>query len=72
MNRTPSSDYFTVPLRNEYKIKSHVTVCRRAERAILRLVETDEVEENIFIIINRLSDFLFVIERREGVLKKYE
>ena len=48
------------------------TVCRRAERAVFKLAETEEVEANMLVFINRLSDLLFVISRRECLLKKGE
>lgn len=38
------------------------TACRRAERAIVSL-ETDSVESELLIYINRLSDLLFVMAR---------
>ena len=37
------------------------TVCRRAERAILRLHRGETVSASIRTFINRLSDFLFVL-----------
>ena len=39
------------------------TVCRRAERATVALQETDHVEDDVIIYINRLSDFFFVLAR---------
>jgi cob(I)alamin adenosyltransferase len=39
-------------------------VCRRAERAVLRLKETEETPEIVLRFLNRLSDFLFVLSRR--------
>lgn len=39
------------------------TVCRRAERAILRLHRREPVEELTLIFFNRLSDWLFVAAR---------
>jgi cob(I)alamin adenosyltransferase len=46
------------------------TVCRRAERNIYRLTETGAaVEESVLVFMNRLSDLLFVIARRECLLK---
>jgi cob(I)alamin adenosyltransferase len=39
-------------------------VCRRAERAISRLNETEETPEIVNKFINRLSDFLFVLARK--------
>ena len=38
-------------------------ICRRAERAILRLNEAEKVDPDIIIFINRLSDYLFVLSR---------
>ena len=48
------------------------TVCRRAERDIYRLAETDEVENMVLVFMNRLSDLLFVMARRECLAKKGE
>ena len=39
-------------------------VCRRAERAVLRLNETEESPEIVIRFLNRLSDFLFVLSRK--------
>ena len=41
------------------------TVCRRAERRIYTLAEEYEVEEPVLVFINRLSDYLFVLARKE-------
>lgn len=41
------------------------TVCRRAERCILRLAECGaEVDERITAYVNRLSDYFFVLARK--------
>ena len=46
------------------------TVCRRAERRVVRLSEIVEVYPGVIEYLNRLSDFLFVLARlvnhREG------
>ena len=39
------------------------TVCRRAERAVVTLMRTEKVNEQVLIYLNRLSDFLFVLAR---------
>lgn len=39
-------------------------VCRRAERLVVRLHEKEKVEPVIFIYLNRLSDYLFVLARK--------
>jgi cob(I)alamin adenosyltransferase len=38
-------------------------VCRRAERTVLRLNETEESPEIVRKFLNRLSDYLFVLSR---------
>jgi cob(I)alamin adenosyltransferase len=43
------------------------TVCRRAERQIYRLNEITEIEEPLLIFVNRLSDYFFVLARKECV-----
>lgn len=43
------------------------TVCRRAERQIYRLAEANPVEEPVLIFMNRLSDYLFVLARKECI-----
>lgn len=39
------------------------TVCRRAERVIVALKESEEINEYVLIFVNRLSDLLFVLAR---------
>lgn len=39
------------------------TVCRRAERAVVRLRKSEEVPPIVVIYLNRLSDLLFVLAR---------
>ena len=48
------------------------TVCRRAERAILRLHRGETVSASIRTFINRLSDFLFVCGRWVAVMLNEE
>ncbi|MFB3852068.1 MAG: cob(I)yrinic acid a,c-diamide adenosyltransferase [Acidobacteriota bacterium] len=38
-------------------------IARRAERRVVELGEKEEIEENILIYLNRLSDLLFVMAR---------
>jgi cob(I)alamin adenosyltransferase len=40
------------------------TVCRRTERLVVLLSETDPVEVLIMMYLNRLSDYLFVLSRK--------
>jgi cob(I)alamin adenosyltransferase len=39
------------------------TVCRRAERSVVRLAREDEVAPEILVYLNRLSDLLFTLAR---------
>lgn len=65
----PKMKHFLLPGGNRAASLAHIcrTVCRRAERQIYRLAETDPVEEPLLIFINRLSDYLFVLARQESV-----
>lgn len=46
------------------------TVCRRAERILVKLKDTDNINEISLKYINRLSDFLFVFARHQNHSKK--
>lgn len=39
------------------------TVCRRAERAVIRLSRNEDIGDGIIVYLNRLSDLLFVLAR---------
>lgn len=39
------------------------TVCRRAERAVVRLSRNEDIGDGITVYLNRLSDLLFVLAR---------
>jgi len=45
------------------------TVCRRAERRIVELENQDKVNHFIVVLLNRLSDFLFVFARYINFIK---
>lgn len=42
------------------------TVCRRAERSLIRLNLSSPVDHIIIRLLNRLSDYLFVLARKTG------
>ncbi|PKL83286.1 MAG: ATP:cob(I)alamin adenosyltransferase [Ignavibacteriae bacterium HGW-Ignavibacteriae-3] len=42
------------------------TVCRRAEREVVALAGTEEINDQIEVYLNRLSDMLFVLARFEN------
>jgi cob(I)alamin adenosyltransferase len=39
------------------------TVCRRAERDVVRLAESEPINPQVIVYLNRLSDLLFVLAR---------
>ena len=68
----PKLKSFVLPGGTQTAALAHVcrTVCRRAERMIFRVAETETIENAVFVFINRLSDLLFVIARKECIEKK--
>lgn len=71
---TPAQRAFVLPSGNEVVARCHVcrTICRRAERRMLEIVESGEsrverretrVESQELKYMNRLSDYLFVLAR---------
>jgi cob(I)alamin adenosyltransferase len=63
--RLPQLQSFILPGGNHAAATSNIArcVCRRAERAILRLNESEETDPAVIIYLNRLSDYLFVLTR---------
>jgi len=59
---------FVLPGGGKLSALLHVarTVCRRAERDVLRLMRVDDVGEFPLAYLNRLSDLLFVLSRWVG------
>ena len=45
------------------------TICRRAERLVVRLVREERVEPVCVVFLNRVSDLLFVLARRSNQLE---
>ena len=62
----PPLKLFVLPGGSRAAAVSHVcrTVCRRAERCILSLTETVEIDPTLIAYVNRLSDYFFVLSRR--------
>jgi cob(I)alamin adenosyltransferase len=56
---------FVVPGGSPKAAALHVarTVCRRAERRVVSLSETEEIPGVVVIYLNRLSDLLFTLAR---------
>lgn len=68
-DQLPRSKHFILPGGTVSSALAHVcrTVCRRAEREIYRLADSSIVEEPVLIFINRLSDYFFVLARKENI-----
>lgn len=67
MNETlPEMKSFVLPGGHPTVSHCHIArcVCRRAERATLKLSENEKVDELIYKYLNRLSDYLFVLSRK--------
>jgi cob(I)alamin adenosyltransferase len=65
----PPLKNFILPGGSELVSYCHIArcVCRRAERAVLRLNESEESPEIVNKFLNRLSDYLFVLSRKAGL-----
>lgn len=66
LSNLPLIRAFILPGGSQAACQAHVcrTVCRRAERNILRLAEEGEyVDEQVMAYVNRLSDYFFVLSR---------
>ena len=68
-----SMDAVLAPLKNFILPGGHIavsfghvarTVCRRAERRVISLSETEQVDPLIVMYLNRLSDYLFMLCRK--------
>jgi cob(I)alamin adenosyltransferase len=61
---------FLIPGGHPAVSQAHVarTVCRRTERIILKLSQEVNIQEDIVIFYNRLSDYFFVLSRKIALL----
>lgn len=64
-SQLPALKSFVLPGGGELAARLHVarTVCRRAERELLRLHDAEPLSEQEIAYLNRLSDWLFVAAR---------
>lgn len=68
MNETlPEMKTFVLPGGNKAASLCHVArcVCRRAERNVITLSRNETINELLIIYLNRLSDYLFVLARKQ-------
>jgi len=66
----PPLKNFVLPGGHPAAAQLHVarTVCRRAEREVVRLAEAETVSRHLLAYLNRLSDALFVMARYQNKL----
>jgi len=64
----PEMRNFILPGGSQAVSVCHVArcVCRRAERLVVQLQESEKVDEELVRYLNRLSDYLFVLARLLG------
>ena len=62
----PKLSDFVLPGGNQSVAYSHVcrSICRRAERLIVKLADKAEIDTDIIKFINRLSDYFFLLSRK--------
>jgi len=62
----PPLQRFVLPGGSEAAARLHVarTVCRRAERALVRLAATEPLDAESLVYLNRLGDLLFLMARQ--------
>ena len=66
LNETlPALQSFILPGGNQVVSHCHIarTICRKAERKIVKLADEEKIEDELIKFINRLSDYLFVLAR---------
>ncbi len=61
----PPLKEFVLPNGNKASLKMHLSrvICRKVERNLCELNDTDQVKKNVLKFINRLSDLFFVLAR---------
>jgi cob(I)alamin adenosyltransferase len=66
----PPLKNFILPGGGETAAQIHFAraLCRRAEREVVRLAQTEVVDASALVFLNRLSDFLFIMARHENFL----
>ena len=70
----PDLKNFILPGGSELAARLHLSRCiaRRAERIMVALGESEPVDPNVLVYINRLSDLLFAMARRANQLEGIE
>ncbi|MBI1813102.1 cob(I)yrinic acid a,c-diamide adenosyltransferase [Candidatus Peregrinibacteria bacterium] len=65
----PPQTQFILPGGNRRASLLHLarTVCRRAERWVVTLEKQEEINHDVLVFLNRLSDFLFLAARQAAI-----
>ena len=65
MKALPERQGFILPGGVIAACQAHIcrTVCRRAERCIAALAEVAQIDQEMQMYVNRLSDYLFVLAK---------
>lgn len=73
-SRNDEIRFFILPGGTKGSTLLHIcrTICRRAERNVVSLSKTEEINTNIIIYLNRLSDLFFVLGRYENKINGVE
>jgi len=71
-SQLPILRQFVTPGGNEAASRAHIcrTITRRVERQVYRLAEEYPVANDVFVFLNRLSDYFFVLARQKSTDKK--
>ncbi len=70
--KIPELKNFILPGGSKAGSLLHVarTIARRAERRIVHLIQTEEIDQDVVVYVNRLSDLLFTMARYVNNLEK--
>jgi cob(I)alamin adenosyltransferase len=70
----PPLNRFILPGGNRGSAYANVcrTICRRAERCIVKINRSDSVDEKALKYINRLSDYFFLLARKQNFIHGIE
>lgn len=70
----PKNKDFVIPGGCVLSGEAHVcrTVCRRAERRFVTLSKNQDTDANSLVLLNRLSDYLFVLARKLNFIQQVD
>lgn len=62
----PALKHFILPGGSVLAAQCHIArcICRRAERHVVKLAETSNIDDKVTMYLNRLSDYLFILARK--------